>query len=90
MAGYVLVFVAMFIVQRPTGYEAWHTFISPVWFRLMTFLFFVCLFSHAWLGVRDVLRDYIFNPNLRGYLQTAVDVLLVVYLVWVSTILWNI
>ena len=90
MAGYVLVFVAMLSIQRPAGYEAWHRFMSPAWFRLMTFVFFICLFSHAWLGVRDVLRDYIFNPNLRNYLQTVVDVLLVVYLIWASIILWNI
>ncbi len=90
MAGYVLVFVVMLIVQRPAGYEAWHRFMSPVWFRLMTFVFFICLCSHAWLGVRDVLRDYIFNPNLRNYLQTAVDVLLVVYFIWASVILWNV
>ncbi|MGB7815896.1 MAG: succinate dehydrogenase, hydrophobic membrane anchor protein [Methylotenera sp.] len=90
MAIYVLFFMARLVVQQPAGYEAWHAFVSPGWFRLITFLFFICLFSHAWLGVRDVLRDYIFNPNLRNYLQTIVDVLLVVYLVWVSIILWNI
>ncbi len=90
MAIYVLFFIAMLIVQQPAGYKAWHTFVSPAWFRLITFLFFLSLFTHAWLGVRDVLRDYIFNPNLRNYLQTIVDVLLVVYLVWVSITLWNI
>ncbi|HNV88057.1 MAG TPA: succinate dehydrogenase, hydrophobic membrane anchor protein [Methylotenera sp.] len=90
MASYVLFFVIMLIVQRPVGYEAWYTFVSPAWFRFATLLFFVCLFSHAWLGVRDVLRDYIFNLNLRNYLQMLVDILLVIYLAWVSVILWNI
>lgn len=90
MAIYVLFFMAWLIVEQPASYEAWHTFMSPVWFRLMTFIFFICLFSHAWLGVRDVLRDYIFNLNLRNYLQMLVDILLVIYLAWVPVILWNI
>jgi len=45
---------------------------------------------HAWLGVRDVLRDYIFNATLRQYLQILVDIALVVYCVWLGFILCEI
>ena len=45
---------------------------------------------HAWLGVADVLKDYVFNKTLRGYMQIIVDIMLLVYLVWVSIILWNV
>lgn len=90
MATYIVLLIALLIIQRPIGFEAWHAFVSPVWFKFITFLFFISLFIHAWLGVSDVFKDYIFNKKLRAYLQIIVDVLLVIYLIWVSIILWNI
>lgn len=90
MASYILLLIVLLAYQQPFGFEAWHSFVSPVWFRLVTFVFFISLFMHAWLGVSDVFKDYIFNKKLRTYLQILVDILLVVYWVWVSIILWNV
>lgn len=90
MAIYIILFVLMLVVMKPSGYAAWHALFSPTWFRLATWLFFLSLFIHAWLGVADVLKDYIFNKTLRAYLQMTVDVLLVAYLFWLTFILWNV
>ena len=90
MTMYILLVVILLVIYRPTSYSDWHDFVAPIWFRLVTFVFFVSLVIHAWLGVSDVFKDYIFNLKLRAYLQTVVDILLVVYLIWVSLILWNI
>lgn len=89
MAAYFVLMVVLLLIVRPEGFEGWRNFIAPIWLRCVTFLFFASLCMHAWLGVRDVLRDYIFNVVLRQYLQIVVDVLLVVYFVWLSFILWN-
>jgi len=90
MAIYIVLLVVLLLVKQPAGFKDWHTFVSLIWFRFITFLFFISLFIHAWLGVSDVFKDYIFNKKLRAYLQIVVDILLVVYLLWVSIILWNI
>lgn len=90
MAAYFVLIVLLLVVVQPSGFEAWRAFMSPVWLRVATLLFFVCLCMHAWLGVRDVLRDYIFNSTLRQYLQILVDIALVVYWGWLGFILWNI
>ena len=90
MAFYIVLLVVMLSVIQPTGYAAWHNFVAPIWFRIATLIFFMCLFMHAWLGVADVLKDYVFNKTLRGYMQIAVDILLLIYLAWVSIILWNV
>lgn len=90
MAAYTMFIVVLLLVQQPSGYVAWHSFASQWWLRVLTWLFFICLTMHAWLGVRDVMRDYVFNTTLRGYMQIVVDVLLVIYLVWLSFILFNI
>ncbi len=90
MAGYIVLLIILVTIQQPFGFEAWHAFVAPAWFKLLTFVFFMSLFMHAWLGVSDVFKDYIFNKKLRANLQFIVDILLVMYLVWISFILLNI
>lgn len=90
MAVYIVVLLVAVLIIQPVGYAAWYAFVSPIWFRLATLLFFMCLFMHAWLGVADVLKDYVFNKALRAYLQIVVDVALMLYLFWIVYILWNV
>ncbi len=89
MVIYIVLLLASLLISQPDGYAAWYAFVSPIWFRLATLLFFMCLFIHAWLGVADVLKDYVFNKVLRAYLQMAVDITLAAYLFWLVYILWN-
>lgn len=90
MTVYLVLLLGLLLVIQPNGYTAWHDFVSPIWFRLATLLFFMCLLMHAWLGVTDVLKDYIFNKVLRAYLQVAAELALIGYLFWLASILWNI
>lgn len=87
MALYTLVFVVLIAVKQPGNYTEWLAFFSPWWWRLATLLSWICLTMHAWLGVRDVLKDYIFNVAVRSYLQLLVDMALIVDLIWMVTIL---
>lgn len=89
MAVYTVLLIVALLIVSPNGYAAWSGFASSLLFRMSTFVFFICLSVHAWVGVRDVLRDYIFNQTLRTYLQIMVDILLVIYVVWLSVILWG-
>lgn len=89
MAVYTVLFALLLVVKQPKNYEAWVQFMSPWWWRVLTLLFFISLYMHAWLGVRDVLKDYIFNLKLRAVLQILVDMSLIVYLSWVSIVLWG-
>lgn len=90
MATYIILLLVLLAIMKPDGFAEWHAFVVPVWFKLATLLFFMCLLVHAWLGVADVLQDYVFNKTLRAYMQIAVDVALVAYLFWLMFILWNI
>ena len=90
MAVYIVVLIVYMIALQPNNHAAWRAAVNPLWFRLLTFLFFICLCMHAWLGVRDVLRDYVFNQTLRARMQTAVDILLIIYAIWMSVILWSV
>ncbi|MFA7351512.1 MAG: succinate dehydrogenase, hydrophobic membrane anchor protein [Methylotenera sp.] len=90
MAVYLVVFALILIIRQPSSYVQWMEIMSPWWWRLVTMLFLTSLVMHAWLGVRDVFKDYIFNIKLRALLQILVDVLLIIYLCWSGVILWSI
>ncbi len=89
MAIYTLLLVLLVLIQQPANFQEWHAFFSPWWWRIVTILFWICLTMHARLGVRDVLKDYVFNLTLRSYLQLLVELALMVDLIWLVMILMN-
>lgn len=89
MAVYIPFLIIYFLVVMPVGYEGWVAFNSPWWWRVLSWLFFFSLCMHAWVGVKDVLRDYVFNQELRGYLQVLVELALLACLAWSIFIIWR-
>jgi succinate dehydrogenase / fumarate reductase membrane anchor subunit len=59
------------------------------WFQIATLLFVAALLYHAWVGMRDILMDYIKPTALRLTAQFAVGFMLLFYLVWTASILWG-
>jgi succinate dehydrogenase / fumarate reductase, membrane anchor subunit len=90
MATYTVLLIIILAALQPNNHAAWRAIFATSWMCIATWIFFLSLFMHAWLGVSDVFKDYVFNLRLRAFLQVIVDILLVVYLVWISIILWTI
>jgi succinate dehydrogenase / fumarate reductase membrane anchor subunit len=44
---------------------------------------------HAWIGVRNILMDYVHKASLRLTLQVLVILSLLFYLVWSIEIIWS-
>lgn len=89
MAAYTIVFVGCMLIRPPTGYADWKAMFSGTFFRLTTMLFFAALLYHAWVGMRDILMDYLQATGLRLTMQFAVGLALLFYLVWAASILWG-
>lgn len=90
IGAYAILFVSALVVSAPSTYEDWRALFAPQWMRLASFIFFVSLFWHAWIGVRDILMDYVQSTPVRLGLQVVTILLLVAYLAWAVQILWNI
>ena len=90
MAVYTLV-AGIFIFSRlPLDHDGWKALFAPQWFRVVTLMFLLCLFWHAWVGVRDILMDYIQPVAVRLTLEILVVLALVAYAFWSVTILWSV
>ena len=90
MAAYTLGLIACLVWHAPASHGDWKSiFASPV-VRLSTMLFFAALLFHAWVGMRDILMDYVKATGIRLALQMAVALALFAYLIWAASILWGV
>ena len=89
MALYILVMIAVMLARQPSTYAAWKDLFTQGWMRIGTLLFAVSLAWHAWVGVRDILMDYVKPDGLRLTLQVLSILLLASYVGWTVQILWR-
>jgi len=85
MVFYSLLLLVRFFIDAPiAGYEGWHGWFTPISFRVLTLLFLWALIYHAWLGVKEILMDYVHNTSIRAKLQRLFGLVLVGDAVWAA------
>jgi len=57
--------------------------------RTFTLLFLLCLFYHAWVGIRDIVMDYVQLAGVRLVVHILVILVLLLYTIWSVQILWG-
>ena len=92
-AVYMLLFIvyalAHFVADPPHSHAAWRAWITAPGVRVATALFFAALLVHAWIGLRDVLMDYVQPIAVRVALLALTGFGLTAIGVWVVRILWR-
>ncbi len=88
MAIYTVLLLAIVLWHGGIDYALWTDLFAHGGFKLASFLFMVSLLYHAWIGVRDILMDYVKPAGIRLLLETVTVVLLFAYLGWTLQILW--
>ncbi|MBP6058701.1 MAG: succinate dehydrogenase, hydrophobic membrane anchor protein [Nitrosomonas sp.] len=89
MTLYLIVLVGVLCVAAPQDYAAWKEIFSHQGMRIATFVFFMCVFWHAWIGMRNILMDYVHATAIRLTAQIMVITALLFYWVWIAEILWS-
>ena len=89
MAVCVVALLVLLASRAPFTYESWKALFAQGWMRVATLLFMFSLAWHAWVGVRDILMDYIKHDGARLTLQVFTLLLLGVYVGWTVQILWR-
>jgi succinate dehydrogenase / fumarate reductase membrane anchor subunit len=74
---------------RLTGYDRWAGIFSAQWMKFLTFVVIVAMLYHVWVGIRDVLMDYVKPFGARLALQIATLVWLVGCSGWAIQVLWR-
>lgn len=89
LLAYTLYFIG-FIAFSDITYQVWTEFFSSSLTKVFTLLALVSMLVHAWIGIWQVLTDYIKCTLLRGTLQFVLTAVAFVYVIFGFVILWGV
>lgn len=92
LAIYFILLAKFFCINysQPIEYSDWVDLFSPLYFKIFTIVFLICLVKHAWVGLWVVATDYIPHVKLRALFLALCKLSLIGYLVWGIYILFQI
>lgn len=90
MLMYTGLMAGLVLLNQPLDYAIWKSWFAHDWVRLTTALFWLSLCLHAWVGMRDVLMDYVRPAGMRLLLEALVMFVLAGYFIWAVQILWRV
>ncbi len=82
--------LAVYLLLQPyLDYDVWTALFSSQVVRAFTLLFLMSLFYHAWIGIRDIVMDYVKPAGVRLVIHVLVILALLLYVIWSVEILWG-
>ncbi len=76
IACYAAYVIGHFILQPSPGYEQWHAWISQPLMAIVSSGVVLAILFHAWVGMRDIVLDYIHHLGLRLLVLSLIGLLL--------------
>ena len=89
MALYTVLILGAFFTGNNFSYEGWAGLFAQQWFKIATFITFLALFYHAWIGMRDILMDYVKPVGIKLTLQVGTLLWLIGCAGYAAQILWR-
>lgn len=90
MVLYTLGIAGYLLLQPALDYNAWTLLFSSNVVRTFSLLFLLSVFYHAWIGMRDIVMDYVKPAAIRLIIYVLVILALLLYVIWSVQILWGI
>ena len=87
---YTLYLVGFFTFGPEITFASWQAFVGQLTTKIFTLLALVSILIHAWIGLWQVLTDYIKPALLRVGCQFAVVAILFIYLFSGFFIVWGV
>jgi succinate dehydrogenase / fumarate reductase membrane anchor subunit len=89
MVLYCVAIVGYLLLQPHLDYNVWTGLFSSQTVRTFTLLFMLSLFYHAWVGIRNIVMDYVKPASVRFVVHILVILVLLLYAIWSVEILWG-
>lgn len=90
MAGFVIAVIIALSICFPATYQQWQNWIAHPAVNVTTAVFFISLMFHAWVGMRDVIVDYVKPIVLRFSFLVLLGSSLLFMGVWSIRILFSV
>ena len=86
---YSTAFAGYLLLQPRLDYDVWTGLFSGQPMRTFTLLFLLSVFYHAWVGIRNIVMDYVKPAGMRLAIHVLVILALALYVMWSVQILWG-
>ncbi|MDX1594216.1 MAG: succinate dehydrogenase, hydrophobic membrane anchor protein [Gammaproteobacteria bacterium] len=87
IALFVIYLAGLFTFAAPSGYAEWRDVVASPGVVITAMLFFLAVLLHAWVGIRDILIDYVHHAGLRLAGLVLVALVLLGSGIWAAKIL---
>lgn len=76
MALFIVYLVVYFVLRAPASHSAWQGWLSHPAVSVASAGFLLALLLHAWIGMRDVVLDYVHPVAVRLLVLTLIAIVL--------------
>ena len=87
---YIIYMIGFFAVSGDLTYEVWSGFFASTFTKVFTLLTLFSILIHAWIGMWQVLTDYVKPVAIRLGLQLVIVVALLVYVIYGFVVVWGV
>ncbi|MBS0968438.1 succinate dehydrogenase, hydrophobic membrane anchor protein [Chimaeribacter arupi] len=87
---YIIYLVGFVLIAPPITFAVWHGFFASPVTKVFTLLALFSTLVHAWIGMWQVLTDYMKPFAFRLMVHFAVVVALLAYLIYGSIVVWGV
>src|SRR5208283_2076235 len=77
MATYALFITGWVLLHPNVGYDTWTGLFANNVVRSFSLLFLLAVYCHAWVGMRDIVMDYVKSAHVRLGIHVAVILALI-------------
>ncbi|WP_380184373.1 succinate dehydrogenase membrane anchor subunit [Kalamiella sp. sgz302252] len=89
MTLYVLYILGFIVMSDTLTYDLWRGFFASSVTKVFTLLTLFSILMHGWIGMWQVLTDYVKHLATRLLLQMAIVVALFVYAIYGTVVVWG-
>ncbi|SHI14530.1 succinate dehydrogenase, hydrophobic membrane anchor protein [Ferrimonas marina] len=90
LASYLIFLVGYLVCTPQLTFDVWQGLFAGTAMKVYTLLALLSLLIHGWIGLWQVLTDYVKPVGLRAFLQLTVNLVLLAYLSAGVVILWGV
>ncbi len=82
IALFAIILTMMLLGGEELSYRTWVALFAQPWLQVMSSLFVVALLFHAWIGLRDVILDYIKPVEIKMLVMSVIVFMLLASGFW--------
>ncbi|MEY8713461.1 succinate dehydrogenase, hydrophobic membrane anchor protein [Mangrovibacter phragmitis] len=90
IALYIVYMVGFFATSGELTWQIWTGFFASAFTKVFTLLALFSVLVHAWIGMWQVLTDYVKPLAIRLVLQLAIVATLLVYVIYGFVVVWGV